>query len=182
MFRHYEEERAVEERLREEKFIKKLSVFFKEFKDKIGDSGYGYSLVCIAFVIANDEVIQKRTKAWTSYLHSLLDELNKKVSLLDEKLKTLTTFYTVFGDFRSLLFLLRNFRTAFYNMVEETKHDKDFSQDTGFQTLYKRLHEEYNNYMDRLRSFSDDLKVEFDIELGKDEIEHLKDLNTLYKS
>jgi len=182
MFRHYEKERAIEKLLREEKFTKKLSVFFKEFKEKIADSGYAYSLVNIAFMIASNDLIQKRTKAWTSFLHSLLDKLDKKVNSLDEKLKKETTFSIAFEDFRNLLFLFTDFRTAFYSMVEETKRDKDFSQETEFQTRYKRLYEEYNNFMDRLRSFADDLKAEFDLGLSKDEIEHLKDLNILYQS
>jgi hypothetical protein len=72
MFRHYEKERAIEKLLREEKFTKKLSVFFKEFKEKMADSGYAYSLVNIAFMIASNDLIQKRTKAWTSFLHFVL--------------------------------------------------------------------------------------------------------------
>jgi tRNA G10 N-methylase Trm11 len=133
-------------------------------------------------MIATNDLIQKRTKAWTFYLHSLLDMLDKNTNLLDEKLKKGTTFSIAFEDFRNLLFSFRKFRDAFYSMVEETKQDKDFSQDTIFLKEYKRLYEEYNNYMDRLKNFSDDLRVEFNLELSEDLIEHLKDLNELYKT
>lgn len=182
MFRKYEEEKTREELLEEEKFTKKLKVFFEEFKGKISSSGYGYSLLNVAFRIASDEAVQRRTKAWTFHLHSLMDNMTSKSNLLDEKLKSLTTFLTVFEDFQNILFLLRDFRTAFYSMVEETKQDKAFGQDTDFEKQYKRLFEEYNNYMDRLRIFSDDLKVGFDLELSKEIVEHLKDFTALFPS
>ena len=183
MFRKYEQEKAHEKLIEEEKFTKKLQVFLEEFEDRIGSSGYGYSLLNIAFRIANDKTIQERTKAWSFLLHSVLDDLTKKTSSLKEKLKQGTTFSIAFKEFQNLLFLLRDFTTHFYNMVEETKQVKDFSQDTDFQKIYyKRLHGEFNNYMDRLSSFSDDLKAEFNLRLTKDSIKHLKDLDELYKS
>jgi hypothetical protein len=178
MYRKYEKEKA---QVEEEKFIKKLRVLFEEFEDKVSHAGYGYSLLNAALRIAENDAIQKRTKAWSVYLRSILDNIHSKSKLLDEKLKKETKFSTVFNDFQSLLFFLRDFRTAFYDMVKETMQDKNFSQDADFQKVYRRLYEEYNNYMDRLVSFSDELKAQFNLRLAKDFIEHLKDLNELYK-
>jgi len=184
MFRKYVEEKVFEEyekfRIQQQKFTKKLEVLFKEFKNKIADSGRAYSLLNIAFIIANDKAIQNRTKAWSLHLRSLLDEINKKTSLLDEKLKEENLYFSIFfRDFQDLLFLLRDFRKAFYMMVEETRQDKDWSKDINFSKAYKKFSEEYNNYVDRLKIFADEVKAEFGESICEDLTEHVKSLNEL---
>jgi len=64
-------------------------------------------------------------------------------------------------------------------MIKETKQSKDFTQDSDFQKIYKRLYEEHNKYMDKLGIFSDECEAQFNLKLYIGSIEHLKDLNQL---
>ena len=182
MFGEYEKEKAREKLVEEEKFTRKLQVLFEEFKDKIGSSAYVYSLPNASLRIAEDEMIRKRTEAWSLHLRSLVDNLTKEANLLDEKLKKGIRFSLAFEDFQNLLSLLRRIKDTFYIMFVEIKQVKDFTQVSDFQKIYRRCYSEFNNYMDRLSSFSDDLKAEFNLRLSKDSVKRLKDLNELYKS
>lgn len=177
MFRQYQHERTL-------RFTNKLRVFIKEFQDKIASSRYGYSLPNIVIRISNDKAILEQKKAWNIFLLRLANGLTKKsVELLERVMKgNGTRFFEIFEDFRNLLFDLRDLRTQFYNMVEDTKEITNFSQIPDFRKMYKRFSEEYDNYMDRLKNFSDDLEGEFGLTLSKGSIEHIKDLNELYKS
>lgn len=170
-----------EKRKKELRFINRLKDFVKVFNEKITNAPYTYSLISIAFRIANDKTIQEKTKAWHLFLYHLDEELTKQGILLDERVKRRKEEFTsLFEDFNSLLSLLRNFKKRFYDMVNDTKKTKGFSNDSKFKKEYKRFCEEFNRYMDKLEIFSDEVKAEFGISLSKDLTEHVKDFSELY--
>jgi hypothetical protein len=172
-----------EKRSKEFKFVNRLQDFVTDFKERIADSSYAYSLISISFWIANDETVKYRTTAWHLFLHHLNENLTRQTIILHEKVRQRKTEFTIlFEDFNNLLFLLRDFKKQFYNIVDDTRKTKDFSKDLKFTEHYKRLCAEFNKYMDKLDIFSDDVKAEFGLSLSKDVTEHIKDLNELYKS
>jgi len=180
MFRSYKREKEIEKVAREKKFLNKLRVFLEEFKSMIGNTSYAYSLPSVAFEIANDKIIQKKTKAWNIIFSLLTQELDNQTASLEDDLKKETSFLKAFKKFEKLLFLLKRLRLHFYGMIIETKDIKDFSKEENFRQKYKRTRKEFNNYMDRLSNFSDDLKAEFNLILDRELIEHLKNLDELY--
>jgi hypothetical protein len=170
------------------RFVKKLHILVREFKENIARSGYGYSLPTSALRIANDKAVIDRTSAWKNSLTRLSNDLDEQSLNLYEKIEKCvkteegSKFVELFEDFRGLLASLRDFKNEFYNMINETKTIKNFSQEEDFLKQYTRCREEYNDYMNRIRIFSDDVKAEFDRWFARDLIEHLKDLHELYKS
>lgn len=170
-----------EKRKKELRFINRLKDFLKVFNEKITDVAYTYSLISIAFRIANDETIREKTIGWHLFLQYQDEELTKQGILLNEKVKQRKEDFTsLFEDFKGLLSLLRNFKKRFYDMVNDTKKIKSFSNDSKFKKEYKRFYEEFNKYMDKLDNFSDEVKAEFEISLSKDLTEHVKDFNELH--
>ena len=172
-----------EKHTKELRFINRLENLVKDFNEKIASSPYSYSLIAIAFWIANDEKIKEKTIAWHLFLNNLNEDFTKQGILLYDRIrKRKGEFASLFEDFSNLLSLFRNFKKQFYNMVNDTKHTKDFSKDSNFEKHYKRFCEEFNKYMDKLENFSDEIKAEFGLSLNEDLVKHVEDLSELYKS
>lgn len=88
----------------------------------------------------------------------------------------------LFEEFESLLSLLRKFKKRFYKMVSDTKViNQSFVSDSQFKERYGKFKEEFNKFMDKLDNFSDEAKVEFELSLKKELIEHVKYLEELYE-
>lgn len=171
-----------QKRRKEFGFINRLKNFVRDFNDKIANISYSYSLISIAFRIANHETIRQKTIAWQLFLSRLNEDLTKKGILLSDRIEHRKgEFTSLFEDFRTLLSLFGEFKRQLYNMLNDTKETKDFSKDSGFEKIYKRFNEEFNKYMDKLEIFSDEVKAEFGLSLREDLTEHVKDLNELYK-
>jgi len=169
------------------KFANKLRVLMEEFREKIIHGGYGYSIVNIAYRIAGDKtIIQDKTSAWSILFSSIWKNLTKKSDEVYDRVTKYaqrgngTDFNSIFEDFRTVLSLLQDFKSNLYNMINETKQIKNFGQDPDFQKIYKRFKEEFDNYIDRLVNYSDDIKAELQLSLSKDLLEKVADLNELY--
>jgi len=179
MFGEYQKERAREKLIEEEKFSKRLQVHLNALRDKIGNSAYAFSLLSASLRIAEDENIRKRTEAWSLHFRSFMNNFTEEADILVKKLEKGIGFHDAFENFKNLLSLHRDIKETFYKMIKETKQSKDFTQDSDFQKIYKRLYEEHNKYMDKLGIFSDECEAQFNLKLYIGSIEHLKDLNQL---
>jgi len=165
-------------------FKNKLYVLVEEFKDKIVAPNYSYSLPSIGSMIANDNQIMNKTEAWYHLFLMLSADLSKKANELDAEIKQSKgeQFSSLLEEFSELLSSLETFKREFYNMINETRNLANYGVDAQFGVFYNKFREEYNGYMDRLRSFSDDLKAEkMGVPLREDLIEHIGDLSELYR-
>jgi len=181
LFRQYRHEKSHQKSI---EFTNKLHVFTEEFQDKISASNYSYSLPSIALQIANDKEIMNKNEVYNRFLLRLSNDLSKKANTLHERIEKSNgkEFSNLFEDFRKLLSSLADFKREFYNMAKETRSIANFGLDARFRTqFYNRFSEEYNGYMDRLANFSDDLKAEMGLTLDRELIEHVMNLNELYK-
>jgi len=180
--KHKEELSHKEENGKKElRFIKRLENFVKDFDDKIVNIAYVYSITSIANRIANDKIIRQQRIAWQLFLSHLNEDLTKHGILLHNRVKQRKGEFTnFFQEFSSLLSLLRKFKNQFYKMVTDTKKIHGFSNDSEFKKTYEKFSEEFNKYMDKLEFFSDEVKAEFGLSLGKGLTEHVKDFSELY--
>jgi MFS superfamily sulfate permease-like transporter len=182
LFRQHEKGKLHEQRA---KYVKKLRVLLDDLKDTIINESYSYSLPFIAMTIANDKQLINKTQAEKRLLLLLSTNLAKETNELIEEVQVMESkgerFYGLLEKFAKLLSNLSNFKTEFYNMIQETRTVVNLGSDLEFKTnFYSRFSYEYNSYMDKLSRFSDNLKEEGERGLNKDLIEHVKNLDELY--
>lgn len=58
----------------------------------------------------------------------------------------------------------------------------DFGQEPQIHDRFKRLSKEYNGYMERLVTFSDDLRAEMSLKLNDNLLEHIRSARELFKT
>jgi len=178
MFKQHALEKSIE-------ITKKVGVFVEDLKNKIADPTYVYSLPLIALEVARSEKILKKTQAWDQLLSKLSEELTNEICTLHERIikSSGKDFSSLFKDFCHTLTLLKKLKKGFYKMVDEIgkiNFAMDFGQDMQFRDRFKRLSEEYNGYMGRLMTFSDNLKAETGMKLDENLLEHICSASELF--
>jgi hypothetical protein len=180
MYRKSEEEKPIE-------FARKLNVFVEYLRDKIVDTAYNYSLPCVALEIARDNNVFRNTQAWDKLVTKLSEELmNNAIALVKRIEYNGKEFRAYLNEFRQMLDSLQKFKKRFYEMIIEAcslpslPNLPVFWERPEFKKMYERMSKEYNGYMDRLRSFSDDTKAELRESLNEKLFEYVKGFDELF--
>lgn len=176
MHRKFEEEKLVES-------TRRLNIFVEEFNDKIGNLAYVYSLPSIALEIARDRRVLVDTQAWDKLLTKLSEDLaNNGIELTKRIEADEGKFKAHLNDFRKILASLREFKKGFYDMLSEARHLIVYYSSEEFKNRYEKASEEYNRYMDKLKIFSDEIKVRFRESLDENLTEHIQGFSKLFPS
>ena len=174
MHRKFDEERIID-------FTKKLNIFVKELEDKVTDPAYNYSLPSIALEIARNKMVFRNTQAWDMLLTKLSEDLTNNAIALDKRIEANGKQFRIYlNGFRQTLVSLQKFKKRFYDMISEASYLGVYYNNSEFRKRYERSSEEYNRYMDKLKIFSDDIKVKFEESLDENLTEHVKGNNELF--
>jgi hypothetical protein len=179
MYRKFVEERLVD--LID--FTKKLDIFVKELKDKLIDPACNYSLPCIALEIARNKKVFRDTQAWDKLLTKLSEDLTNNTSTLDKRIEADGKQFRInLNGFRQILVSMQEFKKRFYEMISEASYLGVYYNNPEFKKIYERSSEEYNRYVDKLKIFSDDIKVKFEESLDEKLTERVKGYDELFPS
>ena len=91
-------------------------------------------------------------------------------------------FKTHFNDFRKILASLREFKKRYYEMLHAARYLIVYYSNAEFRNRYEKASEEYNRYMDKLKIFSDEIKVRFRESLDENLTEHTQGFDKLFPS
>jgi hypothetical protein len=177
MYRKFEEERLVD--LID--FTKKLDIFVKELKDKVIDPAYNCSLPCIALEIARNKKVFRNTQAWDKLLTKLSEDLTNDTIALDKRIEADGKQFRIhLKGFRQTLVSMQEFKKRFYEMISEASYLGVYYNNPEFKKIYERSSEEYNRCMEKLKIFSDDIKVKFEESLDENLTERVKGYDELF--
>jgi hypothetical protein len=121
------------------------------------------------------------TQAWDKLLTKHSEDLTNNMIALSKRIEAnRKQFRAYLNDFRQTLTSLQKFKKSFYDMIYEARHLVVYYSSSEFKRKYDRVSEEYNRYMDKVKIFSDDVKVNFTESLDESMTEHIKGFDELF--
>jgi hypothetical protein len=182
MYRKFKEEKRMLEQEKLVEYSRRLDVFVEKFNDKIGHVGDSLSLLCIALEIARDRNVLE-SQAWAKYLTKLSEDLMIDGIGLRERIRVHEEqFKAHLSDFRRILDSLREFKKRFYEMLSDARHLISSYSGAEFKNRYEQASEEYNRYMDDLKTFSNEIKAKFGESLDEKLTGHIQGFDKLFQS
>lgn len=173
MFGKFKEERLTD-------FSKKLEVLLEQLIDKIMNPAYIYSLPSVALEIARNRNVSN-SRAWDKLLTTHSEDLTNNMIALSKRIEANKKPFRVhLNDFRQTLTSVQKFKKSFYEMISEAIHLVVYYGNSEFKKKYDKTSEEYNRYMDKVKIFSDDVKVNFTESLDESGTEHIKGFGALF--